>query len=212
MNFRKNIDYTTMYSKVEEAMCQESSMMVRYFAIGKAVAERPEKGAAVAAAEYIQKKWPDEKGYSPRNLRRMRELYRVYGDSPEAISLAEQIGWIQNVVILEAELNLELRMWYMQAVRQFGWSKLVLIAMIQKDAHLEIVLDNGHEMCDNESEEDKNENTSPTKAVHYLPPKLFRMMRLRGQRCRGKPKIGVARWPITLYPTFMAKRIGFMRC
>ena len=212
MNIRKNIDYTAMYARINDAMHAGLSQMERYFTIGQAVVERPEKGAAVAAAEYIQKNWPDAKGYSPRNLRRMRELYRVYGDSPEAIVLAEQIGWIQNVVILEAELNLELRMWYMQAVRQFGWSKLVLIAMIQKDAHLEIVLDNGHEMCDNEAEEDKNENTSPTKAVHYLPPKLFRMMRLRGQRCRGKPKIGVARWPITLYPIFMAKRIGFMRC
>lgn len=212
MNIRKNIDYTAMYARINEAMQGERPAMARYFSIGQAVAERPEKGAAVAAAEYIQKKWPDEKGYSPRNLRRMRELYRVYGDSPEAIVLAEQIGWIQNVVILEAELDLDLRMWYMQAVRQFGWSKLVLIAMIQKDAHLEIILDNGHEMCDNETEEDKTKNTSPTKAVRYLPPKLFRMMRKLGQRCRGKPKIGVARWPITLYPTFMAKRIGFMRC
>ena len=107
MNIRKNIDYSAMYARINDAMLSDLSRMQRYVAIGYAVAARPEKGAAVAAAEYIQKNWPDEKGYSPRNLRRMRELYRVYGNSPEAMALAEQIGWTQNILILEAELDLQ---------------------------------------------------------------------------------------------------------
>lgn len=211
MNIRKNIDYTTMYTRIDNAMQADQSQMERYFAIGHSVAERPEKGAAVAAAEYIQKNWPDAKGYSPRNLRRMRELYRVYGDCPEAITLAEQIGWTQNVVILEADFELSLRLWYMRAVRQFNWSKLELIEMIENAAHTEIVLDNGLEVCDNNeyNDEYKTEITSTIEAVKYIPAKLFRLIR---QRCREKPKIGVARWPITLCPTFMAKRIAFMRC
>ena len=183
--------------------------MELYFIIGQAVAERSEKGAAVAAAEYIQKNWPDEKGYSPRNVRRMRDLYRVYGDCSEAIALAEQIGWTQNVVILEADLDLSLRLWYMRATLQFGWSKLELIEMIANAVHTEIVLDNGLEVCDNEANEYEMESSSPMKAVKFIPAKLFRLIR---QRCRGKPKIGGMRWPITLCPTFMAKRTDFMRC
>ena len=209
MNIRKIIDYADMYTRIDESMQAELPAMARYFAIGQAVAERPEKGAAVAAAEYIQKNWPDAKGYSPRNLRRMRELYRVYGDCPEAITLAEQIGWTQNVVILESDLDLSLRLWYMRATRQFGWSKLELIAMIEKEAHMEIVLDNGLEMCDNDSNMNETEITGQMKTVKYIPAKLFQMIR---QRCRGKPKIGVARWPIMLCPIFMGKRIAFMRC
>lgn len=175
MNIRKNISYSTMYVRINDAMQADLPKMERYFAIGQSVAERLEKGAAVAAAEYIQKNWPDEKGYSPRNLRRMRELYRVYGDCPEAITLAEQIGWTQNVVILEADLDLSLRLWYMRAVRQFGWSKLELIEMIEKAAHTEIVLDNGLEVCDNN--EYKTEITSPIETVKYIPAKLFRLIR-----------------------------------
>ena len=209
MNIRKNIDYSTMYARIDIAMQAELSQMKRYFTIGQSISERSEKGAAVAAAEYIQKNWPDEKGYSPRNLRRMRELYRVYGDCHEAITLAEQIGWTQNVVILEAELDLNLRIWYMRAARQFGWSKLVLLAMIQEEAHMEIVLDNGLEVCNNDTKEYETEITGLIKAVNYIPVKLFRLVR---QRCRGKPKIGVERWPITLCPTFMVKRTAFMRC
>ena len=209
MNIRKRIDYSTMYARIEIAMQVDLSLMERYFTIGQAVAERSEKGAAVAAAEYIQKNWPDAKGYSPRNLRRMRELYRVYGNCPEAITLVEQIGWTQNVVILESDLNLILRLWYMRATRQFGWSKLELIAMIESSAHTEIVLDNGLEVCDNESIEFETEIASSMKAVKDIPTKLFRLIR---QRCRGKPKIGVARWPIMLCPIFMGKRTAFMRC
>ena len=209
MNIRRKINYSAMYARLIIAMQTDLSQMERYFAIGKAVAEHLEKGAAVAAAEYIQKNWPDAKGYSPRNLRRMRELYRVYGDCPGAITLAEQIGWTQNVVILEADLDLILRLWYMRAVKQFGWSKLELIEMIENAAHTEIVLDNGLEVCDNDSNEYDTEITGPMKAVKYIPTKRFRLIR---QRCRGKPKIGVARWPITLCPTFMVKRTAFMRC
>ena len=209
MNIRKNIDYTTMHTRIDEAMQAELPAMARYCAIGQVVAERPEKGAAVAAAEYIQKNWPAAKGYSPRNLRRMRELYRVYGGCSEAITLAEQIGWTQNVVILEADLDLSHRLWYMRAVGQFGWSKLELIEMIENAAHTEIVLDNGLEVCDNENDEFETEINGPMKAVKYIPAKLFRLIR---KRCRGKPKIGVAKWPITLCPIFMEKRTAFMRC
>lgn len=209
MNIRKNIDYTAMYIRINDAMQADLSQMERYFVIGQAVAERPEKGAAVAAAEYIQKNWPDGKGYSPRNLRRMRELYRVYGDCPDAITLAEKIGWTQNVVILEAELEPELRLWYMRAVSQLSWSKLELIEMIKNEAHMEIALDNEHKVGDNQVAGCETEIASPMKAVKYIPAKLFRLI---WQRCRGKPKIGVARWPITICPTFMAKRTIFMRC
>ena len=149
MNIRKNIDYSTLYARINDAMQADMSQMDRYFTIGQAVAERSEKGAAVAAAEYIQMNWPDVKGYSPRNLRRMRDLYRLYSDCPQAIASAEQIGWTQNVVLLEADLDMNLRLWYMRAARRFGWSKLELIEMIEKAAHTEIVLDNGLEVCDN---------------------------------------------------------------
>ena len=113
----------------------------------------------------------------------------MYGDCPGAITLAEQIGWTQNVVILEADLDLSLRLWYMRAVRQFGWSKLELIEMIEYAAHTEIVLDNGLETCDNNKY--KTGITGPMKAVKYIPAKLFRLIR---QRCREISKYKIALW------------------
>ena len=51
--------------------------MERYYEIGRPVSDRPEKGSAVAAAEYLTGTYPDVSGFSPRNIRRMREFYRA---------------------------------------------------------------------------------------------------------------------------------------
>ena len=123
MNIRKNIDYSEMYEALDYLMAKELPQMELYCEIGKAVCQRTEKGAAVMASEYLNKNYPNLKGFSPRSFRRMRDFYRIYENHPTLLSLAKQIGWIQNVVIMEAELTLELREWYMKATAKFGWTK-----------------------------------------------------------------------------------------
>lgn len=141
MNIRKNIDYSELYAALDVAMEKGKSQMELYFDIGKAVCMRTEKGAAVMASEYLNKQYPDVKGFSPRSLRRMRDLYRTYENYPALLSVAMQIGWTQNVVIMEADLTMELREWYLKAAKQFGWSKAELIANIAANTHENIVLD-----------------------------------------------------------------------
>lgn len=130
MNIRKNTDYSEMYEALDYLMAKELPQMELYCEIGKAVCQRTEKGADVMASEYLNKNYPDVKGFSPRSLRRMRDFYRTYEDHPGLLRCAMHIGWIQNVVIMEAELTMELREWYMKAAKQFGWSKTELIANI----------------------------------------------------------------------------------
>lgn len=211
MNIRKNIDYSEMYISIDKAMKQNLPQMELYAAIGKAVGARSEKGAAVAAAEYLSANYPDARGFSPRNLRRMREFYHVYEAAPSVLALAMQVGWTQNVIILEADLTVEERHWYLKAVLRFGWSKLELIDKIKNKVHEEIVLDNGQEICDNDKngDEEKTENPIMT-AVKCLFCRC--RQRIPVQRCRGKPKRGVVPWPTMWLPIFMEKRIAFMRC
>ena len=115
--------------------------MELYREIGRLVNDRPEKGAAAAAAEYLCGTYPDASGFSPRNLRRMREFYRAYADTLEILSEVMRIGWTQNVVILEARLTSQERLWYIQAVRQYSWSKTELQRQIESTAHLDLTLD-----------------------------------------------------------------------
>ena len=93
-----------MYEALDMLMAMQLPQMELYCKIGKVVSWRSEKGAAVAAAEYLSNHYPDVQGFSPRNLRRMRDFYRAYEGQPALLSLALQLGWTQSVVILEADL------------------------------------------------------------------------------------------------------------
>ena len=87
MNIRKNIDYTTMFAAIDAVINARKPQMELYCELGHLVSNRPEKGAAVAAAEYLAGRHPDATGFSPRNLRRMRDFYRMYEESPELLEL-----------------------------------------------------------------------------------------------------------------------------
>lgn len=147
MNIRKPIDYSAMFTALDTLIAANLPQMELCWEIGKLVSARPEKGAAVAAAEYLCGMYPDASGFSPRNLRRMREFYRTYENAPDVLAQAMTIGWTQNVVILEAGLTLPEQAWYIQAVHRFGWSKLELQRKIAANAHLEIALDFMDEIC-----------------------------------------------------------------
>ena len=92
MNIRKNIDYSTMFAALEAALSAELPQMQLCCELGRIVCSRPEKGAAVAAAEYLHSRFPDASGFSPRNLRRMREFYRMYEDTPELLGSRHGAG------------------------------------------------------------------------------------------------------------------------
>ena len=72
------MDYSTMYRKLTAILTQNLPQMIEIYTIGKAISQSPEKGAAVAAAEFLQANFPDRTGFSPRNVRRMRDFYKVY--------------------------------------------------------------------------------------------------------------------------------------
>ena len=169
MNIRKNIDYSAMFAAMDTAMATGMSQMELYCQLGALVCDRPEKGAAVAAAEYLKNRYQDASGFSPRNLRRMRDFYRMYGGKPELLKLAMEVSWTHNVVILEAELNLEERRWYLRAAQQFGWSKADLQKKIAAEAHLELLLDESEVPCYTECEDSKLECSKHDQDTFPLP-------------------------------------------
>ena len=77
MNIRKNIDYSAMFDAMQVAMSSDMSQLKLYYELGRFICQRTEKGAAVAAAEYLQQNYPGVSGLSPRNLRRMRNFYHM---------------------------------------------------------------------------------------------------------------------------------------
>ena len=180
MNKRKLVDYTSMYEALNTLMKTELLEVELYFEIGWAVCTRPEKGAAVMAAEHLQASCPESKGFSPRNLRRMREFYRAYADSRELQALALKLGWTQNVAILEGCEGSQERTWYLRAALEHRWTKSELLEQIQAGAWLQSTLDEQTDSCYTE------ENTESVECLEHeenpgLPSGTHFQSRVLGQ-------------------------------
>lgn len=207
MNIRKNIDYTDMYEALDSAMAENLSQVELYYEIGKAVCQRTEKGAAVAAASYLSEQYPDAQGFSPRNLRRMREFYRTYEGQADLLFLVLQLGWTQNVVIMEADLSVKLREWYLKAAKQFGWTKAELIEKIAKKAHETVLLTTHDRVYHTEDQKDLDTQNSVgicsckvTRIENMILKQIYRMV------ARGDGQ----QHPTTFYSTFTRNRSTYV--
>ena len=153
MNVRKPADFTPLYQELDRLMGKKLPETALYFAIGQAVCARPEKGAAVMAAEYFHAAYPKRKGFSPRNLRRMRAFARAYRDQPELLEKVLRLGWTQNVVLLEHCEAVQDRVRYLDAALRFGWSKAELLERLQSGLEPAPTLDAPEEICYNEAKQ-----------------------------------------------------------
>ena len=77
-----------------------------YWKVGKYVSDKiavSEWGDSVVKqlAEYIEKTSPDVKGFSDKNLWRMKQFYATYcGDNEKLSPLVRQLSWTNNLIIL----------------------------------------------------------------------------------------------------------------
>ena len=141
MNIRKPVDYSMMYATIETLMLSDLEQTKLFCEIGKVIDERPEKGAAVAAAEYINAAFPDRSGFSPRSLRRMRDFYRAYKNDSALMEEAMGVSWSLNALIIENCEEHDTRKWYVKACLYYGWSKQELSVKITENAHENTILD-----------------------------------------------------------------------
>ena len=141
MNIRKPVDYGTMYRELTAILAQNLPQMIEIYAIGKAISQRPEKGAAVAAAEFLQANFPDRTGFSPRNVRR-------------------------NVVIMEAELTRAQRISCLQRVVSEKLSKKKLLEIILNGVFAEESIDAPDEICYNIT----SASVGRTEQAQFEPP------------------------------------------
>ena len=169
MNIRKPADYSVLFSELDKLIAAQLPQMELYCEIGRLVSGRSEKGAAVAASEYLQEAYPAAEGFSPRNLRRMRAFYAAYEESPEIMQLAMSLGWTQNVAILERCGSNEERMCYIQAALHFGWKKAKLLEAIESQAWLHSSLDEPMVSCYTGEKEATRESKCDEKDTFCVP-------------------------------------------
>ena len=120
-------------------------LVTMYWDIGKGIISRQMDaswGRAVVKklSQDLQREFPEMKGFSRRNLWYMRRLYLAYADKAKVQPLVAQIGWTQNVIILEKCKTDPAREFYLRMTRQYGWPKTVLALQIENQTYEKTLL------------------------------------------------------------------------
>lgn len=109
------------------------ALLELYTRIGQCICRQGEKAFIPHLAEMLADRFPSLKGFSLRNLRRMRDFYRTYENNQVLMERAQSLGWTQNAVILECCETDEQRSFYIDLAAERNLSKLALMKAIQED-------------------------------------------------------------------------------
>ena len=104
-----------------------SELINLYWNIGKYISmkiEQSEWGESVvkALAIHIKISEPEIKGFSDKNLWRMKQFYETYKDSPKLSTLLREISWSHNLAIFSRCKTAEEREFYIKHAKQEGYS------------------------------------------------------------------------------------------
>ena len=99
-----------------------------YWQVGKYISDKVNyeewgMGVVVSLAEHIRQTEPDIKGFSVRNLWRMKQFYEIYRDYPKLSPLVTQLSWTSNLIIITACKTPEEREYYLQLAIKEKYSK-----------------------------------------------------------------------------------------
>jgi predicted nuclease of restriction endonuclease-like (RecB) superfamily len=99
-----------------------------YWNIGEYITkkiEQSEWGDSVVTelAKYIQENEPEIKGFSDKNIWRMKQFYETYKDFPKLSPLVREISWTNNMLIFSRCKTIEEKEFYLKYVKLENYSK-----------------------------------------------------------------------------------------
>jgi predicted nuclease of restriction endonuclease-like (RecB) superfamily len=98
-----------------------------YWNIGEYISkkiEQSEWGDSVVSelAKYLQTNEPEIKGFSDKNIWRMKQFYETYKDFPKLSTLLREISWSHNLAIFSRCKSVEEREFYLKLAKQESYS------------------------------------------------------------------------------------------
>lgn len=158
LNATLDVDLTTGYQqiltdivgKIKSAQTRamvsvNRELIAIYQEIGRTIHEQQqtaEWGDSVVRqlAKDLQNAFPGMKGFSARNLWRMKDFYASYQGNEKVTALLALISWTHHVVIMEkCKDNLE-REFYIRMTKKNGWSYRVLMNQIDNRTYEKTII------------------------------------------------------------------------
>lgn len=111
-----------------------------YWEIGKHISKRVEtsewgKSIVIELAEFIRKNEPDIKGFSDKNLWRMKQFYETYKELPKLSALVREISWTNNLTIMSKAKSNEEKAFYLHLTMEEKYSSRELERQINSSVY-----------------------------------------------------------------------------
>ena len=91
-------------------------------------------------AQHLARTQPGLRGFTRRNLFRMRQFYQAYSNNPQAQALALQLPWTHNLIILSQAKRPEEQEFYLRLTLREQWGKRELERQFKASLFERIVL------------------------------------------------------------------------
>jgi len=117
-----------------------------YWNIGEYISTKTQKdnwGKSIVEelAVYISRQEPNIKGFTARNLWRMKQFYETYRDNKKLSPLVSEISWTNNLIILSSAKSDEEREFYIYITIKERYSKRELQRQIKSGLYVEFYLE-----------------------------------------------------------------------
>mgnify|MGYP001594173166 CR=1 FL=1 len=105
-----------------------TTLIELYWQVGLTISRKIEQaewgdGVVAQLAEHLAHTQPGLRGFTPRNLFRMRQFYEAYRNNEKVSALLRQLPWTHNLIILNQSKRPEEREFYLRLAIQEKWSK-----------------------------------------------------------------------------------------
>jgi len=117
-----------------------SELLGTYWLIGREILDRQrQEGWGTKVIDRLSAdltaRFPDARGFSPRNLKYMRALAAAWSEEAIVQRAAAQLPWRHHLMLLDKLDDADLRGWYAAAAVEAGWSRDVLAHHITSHLH-----------------------------------------------------------------------------
>ncbi|MCP5051653.1 MAG: DUF1016 domain-containing protein [bacterium] len=159
-SFLKEVKIRIQMAQVKANFAVNRELIILYWKIGKMVTSVQKnagwgKSIIPRLAKDLKNEFPEIKGFSERNIGRMKAFYREYigldlllpqinnekrkpsilpqpvAKLDKILSLITELPWGHNSLLMEKIKDLQKREWYMEKCLEFGWSRNILAIHIE---------------------------------------------------------------------------------
>jgi predicted nuclease of restriction endonuclease-like (RecB) superfamily len=151
-----NKEYVFLFNELKEkirntqlraAVAVNQEMIGLYWEMGRQILEKQQQtqwGSKLieVLSHDLLNTFPETRGFSVRNLQRMRQFAQFYQTLDFAAQAVPQLPWGHIVLLVQKIKEFEEREWYAQQAIEHGWSRTTLETYIKRNLYQQVAIEN----------------------------------------------------------------------